>query len=75
MPAGVGKKLYFGGVGRGGEGGGGGGSKRGYFGGGVGGGVYTNFALVRARYPGGVQKQPICLTISAPRGGAKNTHF
>ena len=44
-------------------------------GGGWGGGVYTNFALVRARYPGGVQKQPICLIISAPRGGVKNTHF
>ena len=45
-----------------------------YFGGG-GGGVYTKCALARARYPGGVQKQPICLIISAPRGGPKNTHF
>ena len=56
-------------------GGGGGGCFGGVFWGGVGGGLYTNFALVRARYPGGVQKQPICLIISAPRGGAKNTHF
>ena len=46
-----------------------------YFGGGWGGGVYTKIALTGARYPGGVQKQPICLIISAPRGGVKNTHF
>ena len=45
------------------------------FGGGWGGGVYTKIALTGARYPGGVQKQPICLIISAPRGGVKNTHF
>ena len=44
-------------------------------GGGVGGGVYTKIRLARARYPGGVQNQPICLIISAPRGGVKNTHF
>ena len=63
-----GQNLYFGG-GRGGVGGGG-------FGGGVGGGgVYTKIRLARARYPGGVQNQPICLIISAPRGGVKNTHF
>ena len=49
----------------------GGGSRRG----GVGGGVYTKIRLARARYPGGVQNQPICLIISAPRGGVKNTHF
>ena len=46
-----------------------------HFGGGVGGGVYTKIRLARARYPGGVQNQPICLIISAPRGGVKNTHF
>ena len=61
MPCGVGLKTVFGG------GGGGGGF--------LGGGVYTKIALARARYPGGVQKQPICLIISAPRGGPKNTHF
>ena len=59
---GGGPKLYFGGVG-------------GWGGGGVGGGVYTKIRLARARYPGGVQNQPICLIISAPRGGVKNTHF
>ena len=53
-------------------GGGGGGV---FWGGGGGGGVYTKIALARARYPGGVQKQPICLIISAPRGGPENTHF
>ena len=64
-PCGVGvKTLYFGGGGGGG-----------YLGGGGGGGVYTKIALTGARYPGGVQKQPICLIISAPRGGVKNTHF
>ena len=47
----------------------------GVFWGGVGGGVYTKIRLARARYPGGVQNQPICLIISAPRGGVKNTHF
>ena len=52
-----------------------GGVKKGVFWGGGGGGVYPNFALARARYPGGVQKQPICLIISAPRGGVNNTHF
>ena len=56
-------------------GGGGGGWGGGILGGGWGGGVYTKIALARARYPGGVQKQPICLIISAPRGGVKNTHF
>ena len=35
----------------------------------------TKIRLARARYPGGVQNQPICLIISAPRGGVKNTHF
>ena len=66
---GGGPKPVFGGGG--GVGGGGGG----YFGGGWGGGVYTKIRLARARYPGGVQNQPICLIISAPRGGVKNTHF
>jgi hypothetical protein len=74
---GGGAKLYFGGVlfwgfwGGVFWGGPGGGSRRG----GVGGGVYTKIRLARARYPGGVQNQPICLIISAPRGGVKNTHF
>ena len=45
------------------------------FGGVGGGGVCTKIRLARARYPGGVQNQPICLIISAPRGGVKNTHF
>ena len=67
-PRGGGKNCILGG-------GRGGGQKGGILGGGAGGGVYTNFALARARYPGGVQKQPICLIISAPRGGVKNTHF